>query len=308
MAYLRGPDWFNPYAWVVSLLRLRSTPRSPVLPSVGVGNLRTGGTGKTPLVLELVKRLPDPAVVTLGYRRRYRRGCFTSEEHPSPDYLGDEGFMLYKKGGVPVIACKDRFKGAEMARTLGARTVVYDDVFQYFGIRPHVSILLLRPSDVGAYTLPFGPLREPFGAYRFADLLTFNFKLDPPSPLPDLGKPTFTMRYRVEGMVKDGEVLPLKGQRVFVFCAIADPMSFIRAVREGGAVIVGKRIYPDHWWIPKGEVESIVRKAEALNAVPLCTEKDYYRLGYPSLPYLKVSLDVDEGLFSEVLRRLKPFL
>ncbi len=289
-------------------MRLRSTPRRPVLPSVGVGNLRTGGTGKTPLVLELVRRLPDPAVVTLGYRRRYRRGCFTSEEHPSPDYLGDEGFMLHRKGNVPVIACKDRLKGAEMAKALGAKVVVYDDVFQYFGVRPHVSILLLRPSDVGAYVLPFGPLREPFGAYRFADLLVFNFKLDPPSPLPDLGKPTFTMRYRVEGIVREGKVLPLEGQRVFVFCAIADPLSFVKAVKEGGGVIVGKRIYPDHWWIPRRDIESIKRKAGESGAIPLCTEKDHYRIGDPSLPYLKVSLDVDEGLFTEVLNRLKPLL
>ncbi len=303
MAYLRGPDLINPYAWAVTYLRFRSKPVPPVLPSVGIGNLRTGGTGKTPLVMEMVKRLPSPAVVTLGYRRK-RRGCFTSEEHPSPDHLGDEGYMIHRKTGVPVVACKDRLKGAEMAKALGARVVVYDDVFQYFGVRPHVSVLLLRPSDVNSYVLPFGPLREPFPAYRFADLLVFNFKLDPPSPLPDLGKPTFSMRYRVEGIVRGGEVLPLKGKRVFVFCAIADPMSFIRAVKEGGGEVVGKKVYPDHWWISERDIVKIRKRAEKMGAVPLCTEKDFYRLNLPDIPYLKVSVDVDEGLFKEVERRL----
>ena len=300
---MRGLDLVNPYAWVVTYLRFRTEARTPPLPSVGVGNLRTGGTGKTPLVSELVKRLPSPAVVTLGYRRKHR-GCFTSEEHPSPEYLGDEGYMLHRKTGVPVIACKDRLKGAEMAKALGAKVVVYDDVFQYFAVRPHVSVLLLRPSDPNSYTLPFGPLREPFSAYRFADLLVFNYKLDPPSPPPDLGKPTFGMRYRVEGIATGRGVIPLKGRKVFVFCAIADPFSFLRAVKEGGGIVVGKRIYPDHWWIPLEEVERMRREAESRGATLLCTEKDYYRLREPDVSYLKLGVEIDGGFFEEVRRRL----
>ena len=296
MTYLRGPDLFNPYAWVVTALRFLSRPRYPVLPSVGVGNLRTGGTGKTPLVAELTKHLPAPAIVTLGYRRKYR-GCFTSQEYPHPEYLGDEGYMLLRKTGVPVIACKDRLRGVEMAKSLGAKTVIYDDVFQYFGVRPHVSLLLLRPSDVKAYTLPFGPLREPFSAYRFADALVFNLKLDGGTTLPDLGKPTFRMRYKVEGVVVNGEVISPKGLRVFAFCGIADPMSFVSALKRAGAEVVGRRIFPDHWWMDRKTVEGIKRKAEELGAVPVCTEKDFYRIGDPDLPYLKVSVEVDGGLF-----------
>ncbi|NPA79958.1 MAG: tetraacyldisaccharide 4'-kinase [Thermotogae bacterium] len=303
MGYLRGPDLLNPYAWLVSALRLMSRPRHPVLPSVGVGNLRTGGTGKTPLVAELTRHLPHPAIITLGYRRK-RRGCFTSQEHPSPEYLGDEGYMLFKRTGVPVIACKDRLRGAEMAKALGAETVIYDDVFQYFRIRPHFSILLLRPSDVRSHVLPFGPLREPFGAYRFADAVVFNLKTDEDASLPPLDKPTFRMRYRIDGLVVEGKVVPVEGRRVFAFCGIADPLSFIGALKKAGAKVVGRRIFPDHWWIDRRTVEDIRKEARRLGAIPVCTEKDFYRIGDPTLPYLKVSVEIEDGLVEMMRERL----
>jgi len=281
-----------------------SDPQIPPLPSVGVGNLRTGGTGKTPLVEYLVGKLEDAAIVTLGYRRKYR-GCFTSLENPTPYHLGDEGYMLFKKTGKLVVACKDRMKGTLMAKERGAKAVVYDDVFQYFKIKPHVSILLLRPNDPYSYVLPFGPLREPFVAYRYADILVFNFKLEGVKPPPKLGKPTFTMRYKIRGMVEKGRVKDVRGRRLYAFCAIADPFSFFGAIKRSGGIIVKKRIFPDHWWISKETLAYMKTEAERLNATPICTEKDFYRLGDDSLAYLKVETEVEKGLTEAVFELLK---
>ncbi len=299
MKYLRGVDLLNPYAWAVYLMRKRSKPDLPVLPSIVVGNLRVGGSGKTPLVMELAKRIPTSAVITLGYRKKHK-GCFTSDKHPDPDHLGDEGYMILKKTGRPVVACKDRLKGALMAKEMGARYVIYDDAFQYFKLRGHVNLLLLRPSDLRAKTLPFGPLREPFSAYEFADILIFNWKLDTPHRLPDLGKPTFHMRYRVRGFVQGGVVKPLQGKRFFVFCAIADPFSFIKAVKLSGGEVVGWKVFPDHWWISEDEIRGIREKAEKLGAIPLWTEKDFYRARMLDIPYLKVDVELSEGFFERI--------
>ncbi|MEO0138636.1 MAG: tetraacyldisaccharide 4'-kinase [candidate division WOR-3 bacterium] len=297
-------DAINPYAWIVKLLRGFSKPRTPKILSINVGNLRTGGTGKTPLVIEIAKRFENSAVITLGYGRKYK-GVYNSLEYPSPEYLGDEGYMIFIKTGRPVIASKDRFKGVEIAGDLGANLVIFDDAFQYFKLRAHINILLLRPADLKASTLPFGPLREPNDAIKYADVLVFNLKLEEkPFKPPNLEKPSFVMRYKVEGVEYNGGVLDLRGLRVFPFCGIADPFSFINALKISGAEVVGYRIFPDHWWI-KG-VEKIIKKAEDLRAIPVCTEKDFYRIGGDKrVGFLKIKPVVDGGFWEFLDERIR---
>lgn len=296
-------DRFNPYAWIVKILRDFSKPITPEIPSINVGNLRTGGTGKTPLVIEIAKRFENSVVITLGYGRKHK-GIYNSLEHPLPEYLGDEGYMIFKKTGKPVIVSKDRFKGVEVAKGLGAKLIIFDDAFQYFKLKAHINILLLRPTDLKANTLPFGPLREPNDAIRYADILIFNLKVEEkPFNPPNIGKPVFIMKYKVEGVEYKGKVMDLKGLKVFPFCGIADPFSFINALKISGAEVVGYRIFPDHWWI-KG-VSKIIKKAERLSAIPVCTEKDFYRLGEDKrVGFLKITPVVEGGFWEFLDERL----
>lgn len=297
-------DTINPYAWFVKFLRGFSKSKTPEIPSINVGNLRTGGTGKTPLVIEIAKRFENSVVITLGYGRKYK-GIYNSFENPSPEYLGDEGYMIFRKTGRPVIVSKDRFKGIEIVKDLGANLVIFDDAFQYFKLRAHINILLLRPIDLKVSALPFGPLREPNDAVKYADILVFNLKLEEkPFKIPDIGKPTFVMRYEVEGVEYNGRILDLRGLRVFPFCGIADPFSFIKALKISGAEVVGYRIFPDHWWI--NGIEKIIRKAEKLKAIPVCTEKDFYRLEEDKrVGFLKIKHVVEGGFWEFLDERVK---
>ncbi len=300
-------DTINPYAWIVKLIRYSSKPITPDIPSITVGNLRTGGTGKTPFVIELAKRLEDAAVITLGYGRKYK-GVYSSDEYKDPYHLGDEGYMIFKKTGRIVIAAKNRIKAIEKSRELGAKYLIFDDAFQYFRLRAHVNVLLLRPSDINANVLPFGPLREPFDSYKNADILVFNLKVDEDLPnLPDLEKPTYFVHYKVIGIKYKGEMLSPKGLRVYAFCGIADPFSFIKSLKVSGCELAGYKIYPDHWWISERSLRRIKRKAEEIKAIPVCTEKDFYRLNLSDDDFgvLKVELIGEEDMWRFIMGRLE---
>jgi tetraacyldisaccharide 4''-kinase len=287
-------DLFNPYAWVVKFLRYSSKPKYPDIFSINVGNLRMGGTGKTPLVVELAKKLESSVVITLGYGRKYK-GTYTSREHPDPYHLGDEGYMILRKTKREVIVSKDRFEAAKIAKEFGAKILIFDDAFQYFKLRAHLNFLILRPSDIRSSVFPFGPLREPFDSFKFADALIFNLKTSNESfEIPKLGKPTFVMRYKIEGIEYGGKVLNIRNLRIFAFCGIADPFSFINALKKEGAEVVGYKIFPDHWWIGERTLDKILKVSEKLNALPVCTEKDFFRLGREDLGYLKISPILDD--------------
>ncbi len=298
-------DTLNPYAWLVKFLRYSSKPKTLDIFSINVGNLRMGGTGKTPLVIELAKKFQDSAVITLGYGRKFK-GTYTSMDHPDPYHLGDEGYMIFRKTGRIVIASKDRIKGAKIAKGLGVRILILDDAFQYFKLRPHLNLLILRPSDLRASVFPFGPLREPFESHKFADAIIFNLKTSHEEfEVPNLGKPTFFMRYKIEGIEYEGKLLDIKNLRVFAFCGIADPFSFISALRGEGAEVVGYKIFPDHWWISGRTLDRILRVSERLRAIPVCTEKDFYRLGRKDFGFLRISPVLDDK-FWDFLRSKIP--
>lgn len=171
---------------------------------VSVGNLTTGGTGKTPVV-ELISRTlaergKHVAILSRGYRSKSQpvwhrlKGLFTGNPEIVPPKVvsdgrqvlldsrqaGDEPFMLArnllatdKRDGVMVIVDKDRFKGGTYATRKGADILVLDDGFQYLRLRPWINILLVDSTNPfhNHEMLPCGMLREPIKNIRRADFI-----------------------------------------------------------------------------------------------------------------------------------------
>ncbi len=171
---------------------------------VSVGNLTTGGTGKTPVVELLARTLTARgkrvAILSRGYRSKprpwwYRLKCVFSG---NPDVVpprvvsdgtqvlldsrqaGDEPFMLAKnllgtqeRPGAMVVVDKNRFKGGTYAITKGADTLILDDGFQYLRLRPWTNILLVDSTNPfhNHEMLPCGMLREPIENLRRADYI-----------------------------------------------------------------------------------------------------------------------------------------
>lgn len=171
---------------------------------VSVGNLTTGGTGKTPVVELLAKTLLQRgkrvAVLSRGYRSKPRpwwyrlKSLFSGNPEIVPPRVvsdgsqvlldsavaGDEPFMLacnlLGRNGEPgamVVVDKDRFKCGVYATSKGADTLILDDGFQYLRLRPWTNIMLVDSTNPfhNHEMLPVGMLREPIENLRRADYI-----------------------------------------------------------------------------------------------------------------------------------------
>ena len=151
---------------------------APPVTTIGVGNLCTGGSGKTPHVEYLLRLLSgsyETALLSRGYRRK-TSGFVLDDGCHSPSRLGDEPSMLALKfPNVTVAVCEKRVEGVHqlLKRDPAPQLIVLDDVFQHRYLKPTVNILLTEYGNpyFKDHILPFGNLREFRSARRRADIV-----------------------------------------------------------------------------------------------------------------------------------------
>nr|VFJ50631.1 MAG: tetraacyldisaccharide 4'-kinase [Candidatus Kentron sp. FM]VFJ67118.1 MAG: tetraacyldisaccharide 4'-kinase [Candidatus Kentron sp. FM]VFK14867.1 MAG: tetraacyldisaccharide 4'-kinase [Candidatus Kentron sp. FM] len=158
-----------------------ATVRHPGIPVIVAGNITTGGTGKTPLVIWLAKFLREndfrPAIVVRGYGGGARHWPQWVDADADPALVGDEAVLLAHRTHAPVVAAPDR---AAAARELAARTdcnvILSDDGLQHYALGRDVEIAVLDGVlGVGnGRCLPAGPLREPVSRLATVDLVVVN--------------------------------------------------------------------------------------------------------------------------------------
>lgn len=278
---------------------LRRT-RLPV-PVISVGNLTFGGTGKTPMVIALVRDLVrlgrQPAVLTRGYRRLGDDQVVVTGPHPRqrPSEVGDEPLEMARRlPGVPVVVDADRGRGGHEAVRLGADVVVLDDGFQHLRLERDLDVVLIDAGDPwgGGHLPPLGRLREPMAELRRADAVVIT-KVPPDwrpvvasieasveriAPNPQV----FVSRLLPSRLRRpDGEwVRPdaLRNRRVFVFAGLGRPGGFLDTVRETGAEVVGKRWFEDHHPYSDSDLAEVLAVASDAGAVPVTTGKDAVKL------------------------------
>lgn len=135
-------------------------------PTVCIGNLSVGGTGKTPMIEYFLRLLADDvsvAVLSRGYRRK-TRGFVLANERSTVADLGDEPFQIYSKfTSSMVVVDKDRRNGIRNIERIGkAELILLDDAFQHRKVNPSISILLTTYSNpyYKDWYLPTGDLRD----------------------------------------------------------------------------------------------------------------------------------------------------
>lgn len=149
------------------------------VPTIGIGNLRMGGTGKTPHTEYLIRLLqgdePGIALLSRGYGRK-TQGFVLADDTSDATTLGDEPAMIASKfPDLTVAVCEDRVAGVERLMQLPQppRLVLLDDVYQHRHIKPSLLILLTEYGDPFSddHILPFGNLREFRSGRRRADIV-----------------------------------------------------------------------------------------------------------------------------------------
>ena len=151
------------------------------IPVVSVGNITVGGTGKTPVVELLSRRLKEegfsPGIVTLGYRRR-RAGVFSvNAREDDAASVGDEALMLARKTGLPVIVGKKRIEAVTLGiKEFGIDLALLDDGYQVRDLKKDMEILVLngRKEEHEGDLFPLGPYREPLAMIGKADVILIN--------------------------------------------------------------------------------------------------------------------------------------
>ena len=264
-----------PLGWLygasVAFKARTARPFDPGLPVVCVGNLTTGGSGKTPIAIAIAEMLRarghKPYFLTRGYGGSERGPALASRGH-SAAVMGDEALLLART--APTIVARDRAAGARLAKEKGATVIVMDDGHQNFSIAKTLSLVVVD-GETGfgnGYQIPAGPLREPVaqGLAR-ADAVIFVG-----DGAPDLGGysgPVLRAHLKAEGDA-------FAGKTVFAFAGIGRPEKFFASLEDGGAAVVGSCFFPDHH--PYSEDEIIQLRAVAGEAMLVTTEKDFVRL------------------------------
>ncbi|MEZ4750744.1 MAG: tetraacyldisaccharide 4'-kinase [Bdellovibrionota bacterium] len=142
-----------------------------------IGNLHSGGSGKTPVVRAICEGLKSkrPAVMSRGYRARLsKEGALVDRAHGGPDAFGDEPWMLAQVLECPVYIGADRGRLAKRIENEGlSDLIIMDDGFQNFTLIKDKSMLVFNAEkDLDSlYCPPLGELREPLGAVNAADAL-----------------------------------------------------------------------------------------------------------------------------------------
>ncbi len=247
------------------------------LPSVAVGNLTVGGSGKTPIAAWIARHFAArgrrPGILLRGYG-------------------ADE--VLVHRHDVPeavVVANPDRLAGAATAAADGADVLVLDDAFQRLDVRRDLNVLVVSAETTLAvrWPLPAGPWREGWGAIERADFVIVTRKRATPEAAAGLAAeisrttavPIAIVHlglHHLEGMLSGASrpVESLRGERVVAATAIADPDAFVAQVKGTGAQ-VQVATWKDHYDFRDEDVAWLARAARKADHVVL-TAKDAVKL------------------------------
>jgi tetraacyldisaccharide 4'-kinase len=272
--------------------------RSLPFPVVSLGNLSTGGTGKTPLVLALAHLLSSagrsPVILSRGYGRRSSDIARVDPAGTTAQF-GDEPLLLARSSQFPVFVGTDRYRAGlfatqSLAPTTGLPVFLLDDGFQHRRLAPDANIVLISRSDLSDLLLPAGNLREPLSSLTRADILVFQ---EPDAALapdfldrferPSCGRPVlWTTRRSL-----DISHLPTAPSRPVAFAGIAHPAEFFSSLRAHGLAPLSALAFRDHHRYTPADLTAITTAATAANAnLLLTTEKDLVRLDSSALAKL----------------------
>jgi tetraacyldisaccharide 4'-kinase len=252
-------------------LRSRSL-RGPVF---SVGNLSTGGSGKTPFVILLGELLKARGihfdVLSRGYGRT-TRGVQLVDPGGLPRDFGDEPLLIARRLQTPVVVGEDRYEAGRFAESrFGPRIHLLDDGFQHRRLARDFDIVLVTPEDARDRLLPGGHLRETLQSLQRADVVVLTNGASAES-FPLERKTVWKLRRGISS-----EDVP---PRPVVFCGIARPQNFLLQLRAAGIDPVAQAFFRDHHAYTEKDVHDLLqlqKRSEGGGFVT--TEKDAVNLG-----------------------------
>ena len=266
---------------------LKSKKKFPI-PIVCVGNIYTGGTGKTPLALEIFKITKsygkNPAFVKKGY-----------------DYLYDEIQMLDKTGKT--YSDKNRKEAIKSLISDKHDVAILDDGFQDLSIEKDFSILCFNSRQLigNGFLIPAGPLRESFNSIKKADCVLINGdrNIEFENKINKINKniKIFYSKYKIKNIEN------FKNKEIVAFAGIGNPSNFFHLLKENNINVKKTYSFPDHYNYSENDFSKIIGDK---NMKIITTEKDYFRMNdrqKQNCDFVKVDLEIENK--SEFINLIK---
>jgi tetraacyldisaccharide 4'-kinase len=248
-----------------------------------VGNITSGGAGKTPVAVALAKILLESglkvAFVSRGYGGGYQKVLQVDPSLHDAKMVGDEPLILSKV--APTFVAKNKAEAISLAVANQAEIVIMDDGLQNNSVYKDCSILVIDGAyGLGnSYLLPAGPLRESLSSA----LKRANFVII-------IGEDQTDVTAQIKGQVPvftakvQPIFTPLAQKKYYAFAGIAHPQKFFATLSNLNLSLAGTKDFPDHYYYSEFDLENLVKSARALGATLITTEKDATRI---SPKYLK---------------------
>jgi tetraacyldisaccharide 4'-kinase len=289
---------------------------------ISVGNITVGGTGKTPVVIDLAKRFTDAgykvAVLSRGYKRKSKEAYVVVSDgngnFASCEESGDEPFLIAKSvpKSVVIVGSKRVETGRIACEKYGCNLILLDDGFQHWALARDLDIVLIDYYDnpENDALLPAGRLREGLDALRRAQYVVVtkvpsdadegklaDLKSQIINHAPEAKLSHCSFVYKSLTKIDDSlehNLDELKEKPVLAFSGIARPQSFITSLEGLGITVVAEVDFPDHHWFSADDMKAVVEEMKDSSAVlAVTTAKDAVRISpelHPDMPVYVLNL------------------
>lgn len=280
------------------------------VPVISVGNISTGGVGKTPIIEMLIERIKNNrqlSVVSRGYGRKSAGNVIVSDgrnKFASIEDSGDESSQISRKyTDVIVVVDEQRVRGAKKAVELGANMILLDDGFQHRYLYRDLNIVVMTAEEIlkGDLLLPAGCRREPLSSLKRSDLVIVSRCVDRSEcdrataiigsfNKPVVGVKTKLKSFKHASLNKIMEFGDLAGKNIIAFSGIGNPRSFETILTQSGAIVKKHLVFSDHHWYTKHDIETIFTVWKRTDSdYIITTEKDAIRLNEGFVRFLETA-------------------
>jgi len=263
------------------------------IPIICIGNIYLGGTGKTPVSIEIYSILKKLNINAAFIRKKY-------------DSYQDE--VIMQKSVGPFYESKKRINAIEAAQKNGIQVALLDDGFQDFSFKKDLSIICFTEKQwIGnGHTIPSGPLRESLAGLIRADCVIINGKKNTDIEQVILSKNKEIKIFYTQYNPKNIDLFINK--KIIAFAGIGNPQNFFDMLQANNLNILKTIKFPDHHEYKEDELKKLINESEKNNATLLTTEKDYLRLSEEykrKINFLKISIEIkNEDKLIEQLKNI----
>ena len=266
---------------------------------ISIGNIVSGGSGKTPFTIFLTRYLQEKgfrvAVSHRGYKGKFeKKNILISDRNnifDSARDAGDEAYLLASKlKGIPVIVGRDRKESIKILeeKYLDLDYIILDDSFQHLKVFHDLDFVVFN--EIGGigngFVLPAGILRESISALKFTDYIVFNGEGEVPGKLLKSKKPVLKGNYKIKRFynINENEISleTLKRSEIALLSAIGMPKSFEDTIQKSGLKFKKHFLFADHYDFKDKRILQNIEKELEKDKIDflLTTEKDFAKLQF----------------------------